>query len=57
MHALDALSYVLENHPDMGSEGRVLFLRAKPAAVLERFTGRLTCEQPWKPRALALEAA
>lgn len=57
MHALDALSYVLENQPELGAEGRVLFLRAQPCAALERFQGRLTCEQPWKPRAVALEAA
>lgn len=57
MHALDALSYVLETQPELGAEGRVLFLRALPHLALERFTGRLTCEQPWKPRALALEAA
>lgn len=57
MHALDALSYVLETHPEIGAEGRVLFMRALPAAVLERFQGRITFEQTWKPRALALEAA
>ena len=57
MHALDALSYVLETNPDLGAEGKVLFLRAQPSACLERFKGRLTCEQTWKPRALALEAA
>lgn len=56
MHALDALTYVLDQQPDLGAEGRVLFLRGQPAPFLERFKGRLTCEQPWKPRAVALEA-
>jgi len=57
MHALDALAFVLETQPELGSTGRVIFLRAQPHAVLERFQGRLTCEQTWKPRAVALEAA
>ena len=57
MHALDALSYVLEHQPEIGAEGRVLFLRAQVSPILERYQGRLTCEQPWKPRAVALEAA
>jgi 16S rRNA (guanine1207-N2)-methyltransferase len=57
MHAFDALSHVLETNPDLGAQGRVLFLRAQPGSCLERFQGRLTCEQPWKPRAAALEAA
>jgi 16S rRNA (guanine1207-N2)-methyltransferase len=57
MHALDALSYTLETHPEIGAEGRVLFMRAQPSECLGRFQGRLTCEQPWKPRALALEAS
>jgi 16S rRNA (guanine1207-N2)-methyltransferase len=57
MHALDALSYVLDHQPEIGANGRVLFLRAQPCSALERFRGRLACEQSWKPRAVALEAA
>lgn len=57
MHALDALAFVLENQPQLGQTGRVLFLHAQPHAMLARFEGRLTCEQTWKPRAVALTAA
>ncbi len=56
-HALEALAYVLEARPDLGATGRVLFLRARPHAILEKFAGRLTLEQTWKPATDALEAA
>jgi len=55
--ALDSLAFVLDAHPEFGSTGRVLFLRAQPHAALARFQGRLACAQTWKPRAAALEAA
>jgi len=57
MHALDALSYILETQPELGESGSVLFLRAQPSPALARFAGRLTCEQTWKPRSVALENA
>lgn len=57
MHALEALAYVLETQPEIGQSGRVLFMRARPHACLERFKSRLTCEQTWKPHASALEDA
>jgi 16S rRNA (guanine1207-N2)-methyltransferase len=57
LHALDALSFVLETQPELGQTGRVLFLHAQPGELLARFADRLTCEQTWKPRAVALDAA
>lgn len=56
-HTLDALVYALTVNPQLGTEGRVLFLRAREHAELERFTGRLVCQQTWKPYAQELEAA
>lgn len=57
MHALSALFHVLEQQPEIRRDGRVLFLRAQPHPGLEPLRARLTCEQPWRPRAAALEAA
>lgn len=56
-HALDALIYALDVNPDIGTEGRILFLRAQEHPALEHFAGRLTCQQTWKPRATELEVA
>lgn len=56
-HALDALIYALDVNPQIGAEGRVLFLRAREHPALEHFAGRLTCQQSWKPHADELEAA
>ena len=56
-HALEALIYALDVNPDIGAEGRVLFLRAREHPALEHFAGRLTCQQSWKPHADELEAA
>lgn len=53
--ALDALIYALDVNPEIGAEGRVLFLRARAHPALEHFTGRLTCQQTWKPHADELE--
>ncbi len=50
-HALDALIYALDVNPELGEEGRVLFLRARAHPALEHFAGRLTCQQTWKPHA------
>lgn len=55
--ALDALIYALDVNPDIGAEGRVLFLRAREHPALEHFAGRLVCQQSWKPFADELEAA
>jgi len=55
--SLDALIYALDVNPEIGAEGRVLFLRAREHPALEHFTGRLTCQQTWKPHADELEAA
>jgi 16S rRNA (guanine1207-N2)-methyltransferase len=55
--AVDALMYALDLNPDIGAEGRVLFLRAQEHPALEHFRSRLTCQQTWKPRAAQLEAA
>ena len=57
MHALEALTYVLETQPELAASGRVLFLRAQFSPILARFAGRLTCEQTWKPRSVVLEDA
>lgn len=54
--SLDALIYALDVNPEIGAEGRVLFLRAREHPALEHFTGRLTCQQTWKPHADELEA-
>lgn len=54
---LDALIYALDVNPDIGTEGRVLFLRAREHPALEHFAGRLTCQQTWKPHADELMAA
>lgn len=56
-HALDALVYALTVNPQFGAGGRVLFLRAREHAELDRFAGRLVCQQTWKPYAQGLEAA
>ncbi len=55
--SLDALIHALDVNPEIGAEGRVLFLRARAHPALEYFTGRLVCQQTWKPHADALEAA
>ena len=55
--AVDALMYALDLNPNLGEEGRVLFLRAQEHPALEHFRTRLTCQQTWKPRAAQLEAA
>jgi 16S rRNA (guanine1207-N2)-methyltransferase len=55
--APDALSFFIETHADFGAVGRVLFMHAQPLPSLNTFSGRLTCEQTWKPRADALRAA
>jgi 16S rRNA (guanine1207-N2)-methyltransferase len=55
--AVDALMYALDLNPNIGAEGRVLFLRAQEHPALEHFRDRLTCQQTWKPRAAQLEAA
>lgn len=55
--ALDALIYALDVNPEIGAEGRVLFLRAREHPALEHFAGRLVCQQGWKPHAAELEAA
>ena len=55
--AVDALMYTLDLNPDIGAEGRVLFLRAQKHPALEHFRERLSCQQTWKPRAAQLEAA
>jgi 16S rRNA (guanine1207-N2)-methyltransferase len=54
---LAALTLTLENHPEFGGDGRVLFLRARAGFLLEQFAGRLDCEQPYKPWASAVEEA
>lgn len=56
-HTLNALIYALDVNPEIGAEGRVLFLRAREHPALEHFSGRLTCQQSWKPHADELEAA
>ena len=54
-----ALSLVLETHPELtpAEGGRVLFMRARPGVALDGFRGQLTCLQPYKPWATALQAA
>jgi 16S rRNA (guanine1207-N2)-methyltransferase len=54
--SLDALIYALDVNPDIDADGRILFLRAQAHPALQHFTGRLTCQQTWKPRANELEA-
>lgn len=49
--------YALDVNPEIGAEGRVLFLRAREHPALEHFAGRLVCQQTWKPHANELEAA
>lgn len=56
-HAIDALIHALDVNPEIGEEGRVLFLRAREHPALEHFAGRLVCQQNWKPHAAELEAA
>lgn len=57
MNALHALFHTLQVQPSLIPEGRILFLRAQAHPGLEPLRERLTCEQPWKPRANGLEAA
>ncbi|MEZ5384281.1 MAG: methyltransferase [Prosthecobacter sp.] len=56
-HALDALIHALDVNPEIGEEGRVLFIRAQEHPALEHFAGRLMCQQTWKPHADLLQAA
>lgn len=53
--ALESIFAVLELEPALDSGGKVAFLRAQAHPKLDRFKGRLSCEQDFKPRALALE--
>jgi len=55
--AVEALFLALATHEMAGREGAVAFLRAHPHDDLHQFAGRLTCEQPWKPLADALNIA
>ncbi|MBE7495783.1 MAG: methyltransferase [Verrucomicrobiaceae bacterium] len=55
--AVNALFHALDVNPDIGEEGRVLFLRAQNHPALDHFRGRVSCQQTWKPRADELEAA
>ena len=55
--AIDALIHALDLNPEIGAEGRILFLRAQEHPALEHFRTQLTCQQTWKPRAAQLEAA
>jgi 16S rRNA (guanine1207-N2)-methyltransferase len=54
---LDALIHALDVNPEIGAEGRVLFIRAREHPALEHFAGRLMCQQTWKPHADELQAA
>lgn len=54
--ALDTLFLALDQHPELDAGGKVAFVRGAPHPGLERFRGRLVCEQDFKPRATALEA-
>ena len=55
--AINALIHALDVNPDIGAEGRILFLRAHVHPALDHFRTQLTCQQTWKPRANELEAA
>lgn len=55
--SLDALIYALDVNPEIGADGRILFLRARQHPALEHFAGRLVCQQTWRPYANDLEAA
>lgn len=55
--ALETIFAVLRHEPSLDSGGRTAFLRAQPHPGLDYFKGRLSCEQDFKPRALALERA
>ncbi|MBK8091158.1 MAG: methyltransferase [Verrucomicrobiaceae bacterium] len=55
--AIDSLIHALDLNPEIGAEGRILFLRAEMHPALEHFRTRLTCQQTWKPRVAQLEAA
>lgn len=56
--ALDTLAYALDNVPDLitGAES-IAFLRAQPHDSFSALRPRLSCEQPFKPRADRLQAA
>ncbi len=53
--ALESLFAALDHEPSLDAGGSVAFLRAHAHPKLERFSGRLSCEQDFKPRAAALE--
>ncbi len=53
--ALETLFAALKHDPSLDTGGRVAFLRAQAHQELERFKGRLGCEQDFKPRAAVLE--
>ena len=53
--ALESLFVALDHEPSLDSGGKVAFLRAHAHQELERFKGRLTCAQDFKPRETALE--
>ncbi len=55
--AVETLFMAFEKVPELTVEGPVAFLHAQPHGGLGRFSGRLTCEQTWKPAAEALTAA
>jgi 16S rRNA (guanine1207-N2)-methyltransferase len=56
-HAINSLIHALDVNPQLGTEGRILFIRAENHPALEHFREQLTCQQTWKPRAVELEAA
>ncbi len=47
--AVDALFFALDQHPALDPGGRILFLRARHRAGLERLAERMTLEQTWRP--------
>ncbi len=53
--ALESLFVALDHEPSLDSGGKLAFLRAHAHQELERFKGRLTCAQDFKPRETALE--
>ena len=55
MKALDALFHTLDTHPELPLEGRLLFLHAQAHPALAVLPGKLTCQQIWKPAAVALQ--
>ncbi|MBL9129765.1 MAG: methyltransferase [Verrucomicrobiaceae bacterium] len=55
--AVNALFHALDMNPEVGAEGRILFLRAQNHPALDHFRAQITCQQTWRPRADELERA